>query len=125
MTFIESKQIQRPFVSFHDREDEKMDQVLIVDDSEMLINYLEDAFVKYKNKFAFFLAHDGLEAIEILKLNVEVFPESANVYDSLGEAYLKSEDKESAIKNYKKSLQLNPKNNNAKEMLTKLKEKNN
>jgi CheY-like chemotaxis protein len=46
---------------------EKMDKVLIVDDSVMLINYLEDSFKKYKNKFAFLLAKDGLEAIEILK----------------------------------------------------------
>lgn len=44
-----------------------MDKVLIVDDSVMLINYLEDSFKKYKNKFDFLLAQDGLEAIEILK----------------------------------------------------------
>jgi CheY-like chemotaxis protein len=45
----------------------KMDTVLIVDDSVMLINYLEDSFIKYKDKFAFLLAKDGLEAIEVLK----------------------------------------------------------
>jgi len=44
-----------------------MDPVLIVDDSVMLINYLEDSFIKYKDKFAFILAKDGSEAIEILK----------------------------------------------------------
>ncbi|MBW2192836.1 MAG: response regulator [Deltaproteobacteria bacterium] len=44
-----------------------MDQVLIVDDSVMLINYLEDALVEYKNKFHSIFAKDGLEAIEILK----------------------------------------------------------
>jgi len=44
-----------------------VDQVLIVDDSVMLINYLEDAFVNYKNKFHTIFANDGLEAIEILK----------------------------------------------------------
>jgi len=63
------------------------------------------------------------EAIEVFKLNVEVFPQSSNVYDSLGEAYMKSGEKQNAIINYKKSLELNPDNNNAKEMLKKLKKK--
>lgn len=44
-----------------------MDTVLIVDDSVMLINYLKDAFSKYKETFIPLLAQDGLEAIEILK----------------------------------------------------------
>ena len=60
------------------------------------------------------------EAIEVFKLNVEVYPLASNVYDSLGEAYMVNGDKESAIKNYKKSLELNPKNTNALEMLKKL-----
>ena len=61
------------------------------------------------------------DAIEIFKLNVELYPESWNVYDSLGEAYMKNGDKELAIKNYEKSLQLNPNNNNGVEALKKLK----
>jgi len=60
------------------------------------------------------------KAIEVLKLNVEAFPESANVFDSLGEAYMKNGDKENAILNYKKSLTLNPENTNAREMLKNL-----
>lgn len=60
------------------------------------------------------------EAIEILKLNVEMFPTSSNVYDSFGEAYMVNGDKELAIKNYEKSLELNPKNTNAVDMLKKL-----
>ena len=62
-------------------------------------------------------------AIEIFKLNVELFPNSANVYDSLAEAYMNSGDTRKAIKNYKKSLELNPDNNNAREMLKKLEKK--
>jgi cytochrome c-type biogenesis protein CcmH/NrfG len=42
------------------------------------------------------------------------------VYDSLGEAYMAQGEKELAIANYKKSLELDPKNNNAVEMLKKL-----
>jgi len=63
------------------------------------------------------------DAIEIFKLNVEMYPESANVYDSLGEAYMNDEQKDLAIHNYKKSLELNPENTNAKEILTRLGEK--
>lgn len=63
------------------------------------------------------------EAIEIFKLNVEAYPQSSNVYDSLGEAYMVAGDKENAIKNYKKSLELNPNNTGAVEALKKLEAK--
>ena len=57
------------------------------------------------------------EAIAIFNLNVEMYPKSANTYDSLAEAYMKSGNKELAVKNYKKSLELDPANQNAVEML--------
>jgi tetratricopeptide (TPR) repeat protein len=60
------------------------------------------------------------EAIAVFQLNVEAYPQSGNVYDSLGEAYMDNGDKEPAIANYRKSLQLNPANKNAEEMLKKL-----
>jgi CubicO group peptidase (beta-lactamase class C family) len=60
------------------------------------------------------------EAIDILKLNVEAFPRSGNVYDGLGEAYMKNGDRELAIQNYKKELELDPGNSNARSMLGKL-----
>jgi CubicO group peptidase (beta-lactamase class C family) len=60
------------------------------------------------------------DAIRVFQLNVELHPQSWNVYDSLGEAYMNNGDKEPAIQNYKKSLELNPTNNNGKEMLKKL-----
>jgi len=63
------------------------------------------------------------EAIEVFKLNVKLYPKSSNVYDSLGESYMKNGDKELAIQNYQKSLELDPKNENAKNMLNKLAEK--
>jgi tetratricopeptide (TPR) repeat protein len=60
------------------------------------------------------------EAIEIFNFMVEEFPQSANAYDSRGEAYMKAGNKELAIENYKKSLELNPNNDNAKKMLEQL-----
>jgi uncharacterized membrane protein len=60
------------------------------------------------------------EAIRIFQLNVEAYPQSSNVYDSLGEAYMDDGNKALAIANYQKSLQLNPKNRNAVKMLQKL-----
>jgi tetratricopeptide (TPR) repeat protein len=60
------------------------------------------------------------DAINVFILNVETYPEYANGYDSLGEAYMKNGDNERAIENYRKSLDLNPGNTNAQDMLEKL-----
>jgi len=60
------------------------------------------------------------DAIEIFKLNVEEYPEAFNPYDSLGEAYMIDGQKELAIKNYAKSLELNPDNTGAIRMLNKI-----
>ncbi len=52
-----------------------------------------------------------------LKKNVESYPQSYNTYDSYGEALMIKGDKPNSIINYQKSLELNPKNDNAKEKL--------
>lgn len=59
-------------------------------------------------------------AISLFKINVALYPQASNTYDSLGEAYMKNGEHQLAIRNYKRSLELNPNNNNAKEMLQKL-----
>lgn len=56
-------------------------------------------------------------AIALFKLNVEAYPEASNVYDSLGEAFMVDGQYELAVTNYKKSLELNPDNSNAREKL--------
>lgn len=63
------------------------------------------------------------EAVKIFELNIEQYPESANVYDSMGEGCMVAGDKKNAIANYKKSLEIDPKNDNAKKMLEQLKTK--
>ncbi len=60
------------------------------------------------------------EALEIFKLNVFLYPSSANVYDSVAEAYAANGQRDLAIKNYKRSLELDPQNTNAIQQLKKL-----
>ena len=59
-------------------------------------------------------------AIAFFKLNVEMYPNSFNTYDSLAEAYMERGDREAAIQNYRKSLALNRDNTNAVQMMKKL-----
>ena len=62
------------------------------------------------------------DAIEVFKQNVADYPQSANTYDSLGEAYMEGGVRDLAIKNYERSVQLDPQNANGVEMLKKLRE---
>jgi len=59
------------------------------------------------------------DAIALFVFNTEQYPDSWNVYDSLGEAYVDSERYDLAVVNYRRSLALNPKNAGAFEMLQK------
>lgn len=60
------------------------------------------------------------EAVAIFQLNVEAYPASANIYDSLAEAYLGLGKKDLADRHYRKSLELNPRNGNAIQMLARM-----
>lgn len=62
------------------------------------------------------------EALEVFKLATILFPDSYNVYDSYGEALLKANRKTEAIYMYGKSIELNPENENGKEVLRQLKQ---
>jgi tetratricopeptide (TPR) repeat protein len=74
------------------------------------------------NMIGYTLLNEGKtdEAIKAFAKNTQMYPESGNVYDSLGEAYAAAGKKELAIENYEKSLKLDPKNTNATEWLKKL-----
>ena len=61
------------------------------------------------------------EAITVLRINANLFPQSANCWDSLGEAYAKDGQKDKAIQAYEYVLELDPKSENAKAQLLKLK----
>lgn len=58
--------------------------------------------------YQFLTAGNTDKAIEVLALNTKKHPESANTWDSLGEAYATKGDKKNAIANFKKSLSMNP-----------------
>jgi pimeloyl-ACP methyl ester carboxylesterase len=60
------------------------------------------------------------EAIEIFLLNIDAYPASSNAHDSLAEAYMVNGQKDLADRHYKKSLELDPRNRNAIDMLCRL-----
>ena len=62
------------------------------------------------------------EAIGIFAMNCIANPNSFNAFDSLGEAYMNKGDKLLAIRNYERSLELDPTNENAVEMIKKMKQ---
>lgn len=66
---------------------------------------------------------DPKGAIEIFKLNLEMYPRYANGYDSLAEAYQENGETKKAIKFYAKSLELDPNNTNAIEKLNEINKK--
>lgn len=59
-------------------------------------------------------------AVEIFKLNLLYYPNEGDFYDSLGEGYMLLGDKEKATINLKKAIEIDPSNNHAKELLSKL-----
>ncbi|MDR6195100.1 serine hydrolase [Siphonobacter sp. SORGH_AS_0500] len=74
------------------------------------------------NKLGYELLRSGKidSAIKIFSLNVSEFPGSANTYDSRGEAYFNKKEYQLSINDYQKSLELDPTNHNAEEMILKI-----
>jgi hypothetical protein len=62
------------------------------------------------NRFGYALLRSkrAADAIEIFKLNVEAYPTSPNVYDSLGDAYEAAGQKDEAIKSFERALAIDP-----------------
>lgn len=74
------------------------------------------------NNLGYELMRDGKlpESINVFTFNAEAFPNSYNVYDSRGEAYMTAGNKAAAIQDYKKSVALNPRNANGFDKLKEL-----
>ena len=64
-------------------------------------------------------------AIQYFQMNINYYPDSYNVYDSMGEAQMKKGDNKKAIAFYKHSLELNPSNKGAEEMIKKMEQAKN
>jgi hypothetical protein len=112
INLLRTKGVNAAIDYFHEAK-EKDPSILIF--SERRMNALGYEFL-YKGNVA--------DAIALFKLNVEVYPASSNVYDSLGEGYMENGEYELAIKNYQKSLELNPDNTNAVEKLKEIEKLN-
>jgi tetratricopeptide (TPR) repeat protein len=61
------------------------------------------------------------DAIKVFEINTKENPKSGNAFDSLAEGFFNNNQFEISKENYKKALELNPDNTNAKEMLDKIK----
>lgn len=70
--------------------------------------------------YALLNAGEVNDAVKAFEGNVALYPGDANAYDSLGEGYMNAGRNDLAIENYQKALRMNPKNQNAVKMLSKL-----
>lgn len=128
-SILNGKPYKTPKKSILKAVDDKIKEMNI----EQLIAFYNNLKAKYPNDYNFdddselnslgysLMGNKRLEdAIEIFKLNIEIFPQSGNLYDSLGEAYFNKDDKVNALINYKKAFELDPKNSGAKAMIEQL-----
>lgn len=74
------------------------------------------------NSFGYQLMGEGKDedALKIFKMNTELYPEAYNTHDSYGECLVKIGRTKEGIAAYKKSIELNPKNENAKKIIAEL-----
>ncbi|SHL73903.1 S41 family peptidase [Flavobacterium saccharophilum] len=70
--------------------------------------------------YAFLQDKQGDNAVIVFQENVKLFPNDSNSWDSLGEAYFANQDKENALKSYKKALELDSGSESAKAMIQKV-----
>ena len=125
----------KPIIPIADNETNQIFSEEIIE--TILSNGLEKAKIKYKSRptktevlenilnakgYELLSQNKYDEAISIFTMNTIAYPKSYNAFDSLGEAYMNKGEKGSAIKNYEKSLQLDPTNGNAEDMIKKLKQ---
>ena len=94
------------------------------DSARQQSNSIYDFSESDMNLLGYYLLYDENKvdaAIKIFELNTKAYPTSSNVFDSLGEAYLKKGDKNSALKSYQRALEIDPPNLHAANMLKKIK----
>lgn len=92
-------------------------------DSLKISNFTTPIIENYINKvgYRYLEKANYVQAINVLTINVKLFPNSWNAYDSLGEAYLKNKQYALSKQNYHIALKLNPESRSSKEALKKIK----
>jgi CubicO group peptidase (beta-lactamase class C family) len=70
--------------------------------------------------YEYLWSHRMDQALAVFEINVDAFPNSSNAYDSYGEALIYNGDRKASIENYKKSVELNPYNQNGIDMLKRM-----
>lgn len=92
-------------------------------DSLKTSNITSHIIENYINKIGYRYIEKGnySQAINVLIINVKLFPKSWNVFDSLGEAYFKNKQYAFSKQNYLSALKLNPNNKSIKKALQKFK----
>jgi CubicO group peptidase (beta-lactamase class C family) len=94
--------------------------------SELTLNFhSEDPKGMILNGIGYDFLREGKkeEALKFFQLNVKLFPEDANLWDSLGEVHFKLQDNVKALEYYEKALAMDPYMESAKEMINKIKKK--
>jgi len=113
-------------VALYDLIDENADeaairQVITQRDAETPTHYFIESQINVYG-YRFLQAEKAVQAAAMFRINVELFPASWNVYDSLGEALFAGGEREAAIAMYEKSLELNPESPSGKQMLEQIRD---
>lgn len=102
---------------------EKPIENLATDQNEIAItltDYVDGRWELNTYGYVLLSANEIEKSTLVFSINALIYPNKYQVYDSLGEAYLKAENYADAAKNFYKVLSLNPENKNAKSMLTQI-----
>jgi len=89
------------------------------DADRALVAYVEDELNTLG--YARLNSGEGDAAVDVFMAIVDAFPESFNAWDSLGECHMRNGDLTAAIRCYERSLELNPNNENGRQMLARMK----
>lgn len=102
-------------------EGKTLDEVITIVKNEDRANPVYNITENYINSLGYYYLttlKEYKKALKIFKLNIEMYPNAWNTYDSYGECLLKMGDTLKAVKAYKKSLLLNSENENAKKIIS-------
>ncbi|CAH8284718.1 hypothetical protein EV196_101219 [Mariniflexile fucanivorans] len=99
-----------------------IEEIIEIVESEYKNDPKYDISEKGLNSFGYALLQEEKDedALKIFQLNIKLYPNAFNTYDSYAECLLKLGNKQAAIENYKISIELNPNNDNAINILKNL-----